>query len=80
MTTDKDKLDSETALVKIKVLMNKYFANIGRGDNKEGLNIGFLEGEIIGDIDEVLDNINIDRKRIIIESLNIDEKRSKLWK
>jgi len=65
-----NKLDSETALAKIKVLIGDYYESIGRGwfnDNSGG------EQQIIEDIDEVLDNTEIDMKKVIIERLELDK-------
>ena len=65
-----DKLDSETALAKIKVLINVYFEKVGRGEVVDS-----YAGEInlIHDIEEVLDNANIDTKKVIIERLELDK-------
>ena len=71
MITDKDKLDSETALAKIKVLINKRYEDMGRGYSE----LNNLDEEIIDDIDEILNNANIDIKRIIIERLKLDTNR-----
>ena len=71
MTTNKDKLDSETALAKIKVLMNKRYEDIGRGYSE----LNNLDEEIIDDIDEILNNTDVDIKRIIIERLKLDTNR-----
>lgn len=65
------KFDSDTALAKIKVLINKYYEEIGRGVNESCLDMGC---EIIDNIEDVLSNTKIDRKKIIIETLNIDNK------
>lgn len=64
-----NKFDSETALAKIKVLMNRYYADIGREKYQD---VSILSEYLLGDIDEVLDNTYIDRKCVIIESLKVD--------
>lgn len=67
----KPKFDSDTALARIKVLMNRYYADCGRGfySNSDNDFAGLLE-----EIDDILDNVDIDRKKIIIESLDMDNK------
>lgn len=65
-----NKLDSETALAKIKVLVGRYFEMLGR-DELEDKN--YLTDCLLGDIDEVLDNTNIDMRKVIIEKLELDK-------
>lgn len=63
-----DKFDSDTALAKIKVLFNKYYEDIGRGYGE----LNDLEVALIYGVDEVLDNVDIDTKKVIIERLELD--------
>lgn len=64
-----EKLDSETALVKIKLLVSRYYEDIGRGYGS----IRNIESELIEEIDEVLDNVDIDQKRVILEKFELDK-------
>ncbi len=63
------KLDKDTALAKIKVLINAYFEKVGRGELASEYS---GEIDLIHDIDDVLDDTDIDFKRIIIEKLELD--------
>jgi len=65
-----DKIDSETALAKIKVLIGGYYEQIGRGEISDSFN---SEINLIHDIDEILDNAEIDTKKVIIERLELDK-------
>ncbi len=64
------KFDSDTALAKITVLINRYFERVGRGESNESYN---EEINLIHDIEEVLDNTDIDTKKVIIEKLELDK-------
>lgn len=63
------KIDKDTALARIKVLINIYFGRVGRGEIEDNYN---GEIDLIHSIDEVLDNTEIDTKRLILESLELD--------
>lgn len=65
-----DKIDCETAIARIKVFINRYFEKMGRSGWEESDNSRI---SLIDDIDEILDNTNIDRKRIVLESLELDK-------
>lgn len=69
---DKKKLDSETALAKIKVIVSGYFEAIGRG----GVDEDNLKFEAINDIDDVLYDTKLDSKKVIIEKLELDKSNS----
>ena len=66
------KLDKDTALAKIKVLLGNYYEGLGRGDYDDDY---IAEKEVIGDIDEVLEDVDIDMRKVIIEKLELDKKR-----
>ena len=63
------KLENETALAKIKVLVSKRYENLGRGQE----DINSLDEELIDSIDDVLYNTDIDIKKVIIERLELDK-------
>lgn len=65
-----NKLDSETALAKIKVLIGAYYERKGREQFHDSYNV---EQEVIDDIDEVLDSCDIDTRKVIIEKLELDK-------
>ncbi len=67
-------LDNETALAKIKVLVSNYYESKGRN---EEFFINPAE-TLVEDIDDVLDNTEIDTKRVIIEKLEVDKPRHEL--
>lgn len=70
-----DKLDKDTALAKVKVLIGNYYEEKGRGELQNSYN---AEQELLDEIDEVLGNTSIDIKNIIIEKLELD--KSSNWK
>ena len=67
----KEKLNKDTALARIKVLIDRYFEDVGREVFDD------IEMERINLIDEIeltLEQVDIETKNIIIEKLRLDEK------
>lgn len=69
------KIDKDTALAKIKVLISLYFEKVGRGEVENDYN---GEIDLIHDIDNIIDDTDIDVKNIIIEKLELDKTRHEL--
>lgn len=68
------KIDCETAIARIKIFMNRYYMDVGREMFKS---TDDLKNNLIEDIDEVLINVDIDRKRVVLESLELDKMENK---
>jgi len=64
------KLDKDTALAKIKIKINKYFENIGR---EEFENVDDKRINLIDDIDDILNNVEISQKHLILEKLEVKD-------
>lgn len=64
------KLDSDTAVAKIKVLIGDYYERKGRGDFQDSY---YEEKELLEDIDDILDNCEIDIRKVIVEKLELDK-------
>ena len=65
------KLDKDTALAKIKVIIGDYYEKKGRGDFTDSY-IDYESDSLIEGIDDILDNCDIDVKNVIIEKLELD--------
>ena len=66
----KKKLDKDTALAKISAIIGKHFEQIGR-ENVE--DVDATRQELIEDIDEILNDVEISTKHIIVEKLQLDD-------
>ena len=67
---DEKKINCETAIARIKIKMNNFYGSIGR----DRWNVtDDLRDNLFEDIDDILDNTNIDRKRVVLESLELDK-------
>lgn len=65
-----NKLDSDTALAKIRVIISRYYEKKGRGD----FNDSYCDiEELLDVIDDILEEVDIDPKKVIIEKLEFDE-------
>ena len=65
-------LNKDTALAKIKVLIDKYFEDVGREVFND---IDFERMKLIEEIDYVLKQVDIETKNLIIERLSLDNER-----
>ena len=72
---EEPKLDSETALARIKVLIKRYYEMRGREDSIDSYN---EEPQLIEDIDDILSNTNLDLKKVILEQLELDGDRGRV--
>ncbi len=72
-----EKIDKETALARIKTMIGKYYEDIGREviDDSEG-----AKQELIDSVDELLNNVEISAKHLVIEKLQLDNEVNKLLK
>ena len=68
-----EKLNKETALAKIKVLINKFYEDAGRGF----IDTDVAREELIAEIEDVLEKVDIETKNIIIERLELDKLNNK---
>ena len=70
-----EKLDKDTALARIKVLIDRYFENIGRElfDDIEAERMNLID-----DIEDVLEQVNINLKNIILERFKLDKETRNL--
>ncbi len=68
------KLDKDTALAKVKILINKYYEDIGREIQEDA---DEEKRELIEKIDYILSKVDISQKHLIIERLDLDEKVKK---
>ena len=68
------KLNKDTALAKIKVLISKYYEDVGRivFDDVDEMRIELIEA-----IEDVLNEVEIDTKRIILEKFKLDKEARK---
>ena len=66
-----DKLDSETALARIKILISNYYEEKGRSGH-DSIDSHYKEEALIEDIDDILDDTALDTKRVVIEKLELD--------
>ena len=64
------KLDKDTALAKIKIKINKYFEDVGRD---LGYDADEMRIQLIDDIDDILDNVEISQKHLILEKLEVKD-------
>ena len=71
----KEKLDKDTALARIKVLIDDFYSKVGRElfDDIEEERM-----DLIDEIELVLEQVDIDVKHIVIEKLRLDEKTKAL--
>ncbi len=71
----KDKIDKDTALARIKVLIDDFYSKVGRElfDDIEEERM-----DLIDEIELVLEQVDIDVKHIVIEKLRLDEKTKAL--
>ena len=67
---ENEKFDKDTALAKIKILINKFYENLGR-EEFEDTSISMQE--LIENIDGVLNNTNISTKHLIMAQFNSDK-------
>ena len=67
---DEPKLDSETALAKIKVLIANHYEMKGRGDYNDYYG---KEEELLEDIEDVLSKAEIDMRKVIVEKFELDK-------
>jgi len=70
----KEKIDKETALARIKVLIDRYFEDVGREIFDD---IDMERINLIDDIELVLEQVDIETKNIIVEKLRLDERSKK---
>lgn len=66
----KNKIDKDTALARIKVLIDKYYEDVGREIFDD---IDMERINLIDSIEEVLEQVDIETKNIIVEKLRLDE-------
>jgi len=71
----KQKIDKDTALARIKVLISKYYEDVGREIFDD---IDEERAELIDSIEEVLEQVDIDTKILIVEKLRLDEETKAL--
>ena len=64
------KLDKDTALAKIKAVINKYYEEVGRNIVED---IDESKQELIDRIDEILNQSEISTKHLVIEKLELDD-------
>lgn len=67
------KFDKDTALAKIKILIGDYYERKGRGEFDDAY---YIERELLEKIDDILDNVDIDTKKVIIEKLELDKMKA----
>lgn len=67
----KEKLNKDTALARIKVLIDRYFEDVGREVFDD---IDMERINLIDEIELALEQVDIETKNIIIEKLRLDEK------
>lgn len=72
---NKKKLDKETALAKIKILINEFYENLGRDMIEE---IDIERKELLEKIDDVLNDVELSQKHLLIEKLMGDNKSKEL--
>jgi len=70
----KDKLEPIEAVARIKILIKRYFENVGR---KENIDSDIDRIELIDDIEDVINRVNIEDKYLILESISLDEENEK---
>jgi hypothetical protein len=73
VTTRKKKLTPEVSVAKIKILINKYYEELGRGDED------FLDNkkrELIYGIEKTLEETNIPEKLLIIEEFQYEKDKN----
>jgi len=66
------KIDKDTALAKIKILINRYYEDVGR-EMFEDIDVARIE--LIADIDDILNNTEISQKKLILERFDMDNKK-----
>lgn len=72
---DTNKIDKDTALARIKVLIDKYFEDVGREIFDD---IEIERMQLIEDIEAVLEQVDIETKNLIVEKLRLDEETKAL--
>ena len=71
----KDKIDKDTALARIKVLIDDFFSKVGREIIDD---VDEARMDLIDEIEVVLEQTDIETKNIIIEKLRLDEETKAL--
>ncbi len=71
----KDKIDKDTALARIKVLIDDFFSKVGREIIDD---VDEARMDLIDEIELVLEQTDIETKNIIIEKLRLDEETKAL--
>jgi len=69
MTKKIKKYTNDEGLAKIKVLMNEFYANVGREEFED---VDEERKELIEDIDDIINDTEISSKHLIIERLEKD--------
>lgn len=70
----KDKLEPIEAVARIKILIKRYFENVGR---KENIDSDIDRIELIDDIEDVINRVSIEDKYLVLESISLDEENEK---
>jgi hypothetical protein len=65
--TDKN-IEPIEAVAKIKLLINNYFEEVGRGEDADVLRL-----ELIDDIEEISDRVNIPTKIMILQKFEMEK-------
>jgi len=68
------KLDKDTALAKISVIINDFYSKVGREIIDD---VDIAREQLIEDIEGILEQVDIKTKNIIVEKLEIDNEVKK---